>query len=99
MQRYILLHTNKFDEMLKNNFMKINSIKFAKSKQVKSMQCWEIPGYLEDEVTGELFEVSFLQSYNTLVAVAFVDSHEVWVAGKWTPTTSRQVTIWKRKYL
>lgn len=63
--------------------------------QFRSMNAYETIGYIDTENTKLRFTpVKVLKSYNTIVAL--IINGEVHEFGKYSTTTSKQVTIWER---
>lgn len=101
MIRYTI-HENgykKLDDYLYKNFLEIQEMDFENAKQLDSCQAWEISGKLR--AVGEINtteNVKFLQSYQTIVAIAYEDEYKTFVTlGKWSRTTSAQITRWKKR--
>lgn len=99
MIRYTI-HENGYealDKYLENNFIEIQEMDLENATQLDNCQAWEISGKIR--AVGEINtteNVKFLQSYQTIVAISFEDGTFV-TLGKWSRTTSAQITRWKRR--
>lgn len=100
MKRYTI-HENGYkalDNYLENNFLEIQEMDLENAKQLDTCQAWEISGKIRTvgEINTTIENVKFLQSYQTIVAIAFDDGSFV-TLGKWSRTTSAQITRWRRR--
>lgn len=64
-------------------------------QQLRNCQAWIYKGYYIKAFSGEIIPATFLQSYNTLVACVESDDRFT-CPRKYSPTTSKQVTWFKR---
>ena len=64
--------------------------------QLNSCQAWIHEAYVVDKGTGEFIPALVLQSYETLVCIKIGNDYHV--TRKYSTTTSKQVTTFKRLY-
>ena len=93
MKRYSLTHTTTLMDVLNTDDINLYDLEWL---QLRNCQAWYIKGWFTDNSTGEIKEGYFLQSYNTLVAFIDINERKVYEPVKYSPTTSRQVTWFKR---
>lgn len=97
MKQYQIEKIADFYKYLDRKELELIEIKVIGS-QVKSMQCWELKGKIKDKM-GNVSNIVILQSYYTLVAFINLKDYTLHTWKQYSPTTSRQITIWSRKYL
>lgn len=97
MLQYEIKETTQFIDYLDKNELQLVEME-NEGKQINNMQCWEIKGKIKDAL-GDVWDIMILQSYYTLVAFIDLEGKDLYIIDKFSRTTSKQITIWSRKYL
>ena len=95
MKRYELVHMKNFMCFLQEKGLDVVGGSFKNWQQFNHCQAWYCEATLEDFITGECYDVLLLQSYETLVAVYWLDNGKCERLGKYSTTTSKQTTQWE----
>lgn len=95
MRQYPINHKEELFEAIKKHYKDMDMNIFYNMfyendfevNQIKSCQAW---------ILKDKFGNKYLQSYNTIVSVKFSDETNVLSLGKWSVTTSRHQSFFKR---
>lgn len=94
MKPYYITNTKDFQDYLHYRGYELLDINTFKYRQIRNCQAWELSAKIKHNDSNQVYTIPILQSYKTIVAYALYG--EVWTWKKYSPTTSRQITFWKR---
>ena len=93
MNQFALYHTEEAEKAYKEHYttQEVPYALFSQGVEVRqlgAMQAW---------IITDRFCNRWLQSYNTIVSVCWVDTHEVQRLGHWSVSTSKQQTRFEKE--